>query len=77
MAFKATPGTFRSLRHIAEEKNRPAGFEQDPQYFAQGGMPKADLPGATPASDAVLTQAKPSKPSAGITPFTLSGGKGK
>lgn len=74
--FKATPKAHRSLRHIAEEKNRPGGFEADPNYFAQGGVPKtAEVKGAVPAHDAVLTQDKPSKPVDQGTPFVLGGGK--
>lgn len=41
--FKSVPSAFRSLRHIAEGKNRAGGFDgpSSENYDFQGGTPRA------------------------------------
>lgn len=73
---KATPKTTRSLRHIAEQKNRPGNFDPDPPYFAQGGVPKTgEVKGAQLPEDQACAMPMPNHPVDQGTPFTLGGKK--
>lgn len=65
--FKSTPGTQRTVRHIAQEKNAGAGFDGpgDATYDARAGVPRG-VPGVQGDYDCnvqgTLTQTpKPSK----------------
>ncbi len=77
---KATPGVFRSLRNIAEQKNRPAGFEDG--VVLQGSEVTSGAHPGGGSSTAIsgnykdlAEQAKPSKPTGAMTVFSV--GKGK
>lgn len=72
MAFKSAPGLFRTLRHIAEQKN--TRFAEAPNYDPAAGVP-AGAPGAAAGSTYKDTaeQAKPSHPTGARTVFSLKG----
>ncbi len=79
MAHKATPGTFRSLRHIAEAKNRPAGFEDGAAAMQGSEVTSSAHPGGGPGTaisgnyEDKAEQAKPSHPTGAHEAFTIKG----